>query len=125
MATVKPRIKLDKKEAKKGELVEVKALVEKPAKGTAPSNLMIPGRYILQPEVMKILETQEKGAGGEIQLTDAMDRLMQSQTFTAYEYEGVTHDCGDKIGLLKANVALALKRPDLGDAARAAISGLF
>ena len=64
-------------------------------------------------------------AGGEIQLTDAMDRLMKSQTFTAYEYEGVTHDCGDKIGLLRANVALALKRADLGEAARAAVSALL
>ena len=103
----------------------MKGMVEKPAPGTAPSNLSISGRYILQPEIFDLLETQESGAGGEIQLTDAMDRLMKTQTFTAYEYEGVTHDCGDKIGLLKANVALALKRPDLGDAARAAISGLF
>lgn len=96
----------------------MKGMVEKPAQGTAPSNMSISGRYILQPEIFDLLETQERGAGGEIQLTDAMARLMQSQTFTAYEYEGVTHDCGDKIGLLRANVALALKRPDLGDAAR-------
>src|SRR5690606_21712603 len=89
----------------------------------APSTMSISGRYILQPEIFNLLETQERGAGGENQLTDAMARLMESQTFTAYEYEGVTHDCGDKIGLLRANVALALKRPDLGDAARAAIKG--
>jgi len=108
-----------------GDRIVMKGMVEKPAKGTAPSNLSISGRYILQPEIFDLLENQTSGAGGEIQLTDAMARLMTRQAFTAVEYEGVTHDCGDKIGLLKANVALALKRPDLGDAARAAISGLL
>ena len=68
---------------------------------------------------------QEKGAGNEIQLTDSMAKLLALQPFHAYVYEGVTHDCGDKIGLLRANVALALKRPDLGEAARAAISALL
>ena len=87
--------------------------------------MSISGRYILQPEIFDLLETQESGAGGEIQLTDAMDRLMKTQVFTAYEYEGVTHDCGDKIGLLRANLALALKRPDLKDAARAALESLL
>ena len=110
---------------RQGNRIEMKGMVEKPAPGTAPSNLSISGRYILQPEIFDLLATQERGAGNEIQLTDAMARLMQHQAFTAVEYAGVTHDCGDKIGLLKANVALALKRPDLGDAARAAISGLF
>ncbi len=108
-----------------GRRYAMKGMVEKPAAGTAPSNLSISGRYILQPEIFDLLENQTSGAGGEIQLTDAMARLMTRQAFTAVEYEGVTHDCGDKIGLLKANVALALKRPDLGDAARAAISGLL
>ena len=108
-----------------GRRFAMKGMIEKPKQGTAPSNMSISGRYILQPEIFDLLETQESGAGGEIQLTDAMDRLMQTQTFTAYEYEGVTHDCGDKIGLLRANVALALKRPDLGDAARQAIAGLL
>lgn len=108
-----------------GRRIAMKGMVEKPAKGTAPSNLSISGRYILQPEIFDLLATQEAGAGGEIQLTDAMARLMDQQDFTAYEYEGVTHDCGDKIGLLKANVALALKRPDLGEMARAAIEGLL
>lgn len=108
-----------------GRRFTMKGMVEKPAAGTAPSNLSIAGRYILQPEIFDVLADQEAGAGGEIQLTDAMARLMTQQLFTAIEYEGVTHDCGDKIGLLKANVALALKRPDLGDAARAAISGLL
>ncbi|WP_297799873.1 UTP--glucose-1-phosphate uridylyltransferase GalU [uncultured Brevundimonas sp.] len=108
-----------------GRSITMKGMVEKPAKGTAPSNLSISGRYILQPEIFDLLATQEAGAGGEIQLTDAMARLMGSQKFTAYEYEGVTHDCGDKIGLLRANVALALKRPDLGPAAREAIEALL
>ena len=111
--------------AQEGRRFAMKGMVEKPAPGTAPSNMSISGRYILQPEIFDILETQERGAGGEIQLTDAMDRLMKTQTFTAYEYEGVTHDCGDKIGLLRANVALALKRPDLGEATRAAITALL
>jgi UTP--glucose-1-phosphate uridylyltransferase len=104
-----------------GRLVTMKGMVEKPPQGTAPSNLSIAGRYVLQPEVFQALAAHEKGAGGEIQLTDAMVRLMKDQPFHAYEYEGVTHDCGDKIGLLRANVALALKRPDLGPAARAAV----
>ncbi|MFN4296152.1 MAG: UTP--glucose-1-phosphate uridylyltransferase GalU [Brevundimonas sp.] len=108
-----------------GNRIGMKGMVEKPAKGTAPSNLSISGRYILQPEIFHLLETQERGAGGEIQLTDAMARLMKDQAFTAVEYEGVTHDCGDKIGLLRANVALALKREDLGAAAREAISALL
>ena len=111
--------------AREGNRIAMKGMVEKPAPGTAPSNLSIAGRYILQPEIFDLLATQERGAGNEIQLTDAMDRLMHDQSFTAVEYEGVTHDCGDKIGLLRANVALALKRPDLGDAARAAITALL
>lgn len=108
-----------------GRQISMKGMVEKPAQGTAPSNLAISGRYILQPEIFDLLATQERGAGNEIQLTDAMARLMAEQSFTAVEYAGVTHDCGDKIGLLRANVALALKRPDLGEAARAAISALL
>ncbi len=108
-----------------GKLVEMTGMVEKPPQGTAPSNLAISGRYILQPEIFNLLATQEKGAGGEIQLTDAMATLMRSQDFHALEYAGITHDCGDKIGLLKANVALALKRPDLAEAARAAIEPLL
>ena len=111
--------------ARDGRLLEIAGMVEKPRPGTAPSNLSIAGRYILRPEIFQALSLHEKGAGGEIQLTDAMARLMQQQPFYAYEYEGVTHDCGDKIGLLRANVALALKRPDLGEAARAALRPLF
>ena len=108
-----------------GRRVSMKGMVEKPAQGTSPSNLSISGRYILQPEIFDLLATQQRGAGNEIQLTDAMARLMADQSFTAIEYEGVTHDCGDKIGLLCANVALALKRPDLGAAARVAIAALL
>ena len=109
----------------KGKLVGMTAMVEKPPAGTAPSNLAIAGRYILQPEIFAALGRHETGAGGEIQLTDAMARLMQTQDFHALEYEGETLDCGDKIGLLKANVTLALKRPDLGEAARRALAPLF
>ena len=112
-------------ESQSGRLNKMTGMVEKPAKGTAPSNLIVSGRYILQPEIFDLLATQERGAGGEIQLTDSMFRLMETQTFHALEYEGVTYDCGDKIGLLRANVALALKRADLGDAARAALSPFF
>jgi UTP--glucose-1-phosphate uridylyltransferase len=108
-----------------GRLNRMTGMVEKPAPGTEPSNLFISGRYILQPEIFDLLGSQQTGAGGEIQLTDAMARLMKSQDFHAYEYEGVTYDCGDKIGLLRANVAYALRRPDLSDAAREAVSALL
>jgi len=108
-----------------GRLNRMTGMVEKPPPGTEPSNLFISGRYILQPEIFEILETQERGAGGEIQLTDGMANLMKSQDFHALEYEGTTFDCGDKIGLLRANVAFALSRPDLADAARKAIGELL
>ncbi len=108
-----------------GRLNRMTGMVEKPAPGTEPSNLFISGRYILQPEIFKILETQERGAGGEIQLTDGMAHLMKVQDFHALEYDGATYDCGDKIGLLRANVAFALARPDLADEARQAIRELL
>jgi UTP--glucose-1-phosphate uridylyltransferase len=98
-----------------GKMFEVDGMVEKPAKGTAPSNLSITGRYILQPEIFKILETQERGAGGEIQLTDAMIGLARSQSFYGVEFEGERHDCGSKPGFLRANIAYGLKRPELRD----------
>jgi len=107
-----------------GNLVEVTALVEKPALGTAPSNLMIPGRYILQPEVMRVLETQGKGAGGEIQLTDAMAQMIGGQPFHAYKFGGRRFDCGDKAGYIQANIALALDRPEIGPAVRKFIDEL-
>jgi UTP--glucose-1-phosphate uridylyltransferase len=100
-------------------------MVEKPAPGTEPSNLFISGRYVLQPEIFQILESQDRGAGGEIQLTDGMFNLMKTQDFHALEYEGTTYDCGDKLGLLRANVAFALARPELADAARQAIRELL
>ncbi len=112
-------------EGQSGRLNRMIGMVEKPPLGTEPSNLFISGRYVLQPEIFDLLERQGKGAGGEIQLTDAMAELMKLQTFHALEYEGTTYDCGDKIGLLRANVAFALRRPDLADAARAAIMGLL
>ncbi|HEX7851707.1 MAG TPA: UTP--glucose-1-phosphate uridylyltransferase GalU [Sphingomonas sp.] len=107
-----------------GDLVEVTALVEKPKLGTAPSNLMIPGRYILQPEVMRVLETQGKGAGGEIQLTDAMAQMIGGQPFHAYKFGGRRFDCGDKAGYIQANIALALDRPEIGPAIRKFIDTL-
>ena len=101
-----------------GRLTEVTALVEKPAKGTSPSNLMIPGRYILQPEVMRILDAKETGAGGEIQLTDAMAQLIGRQPFHGFTFDGERHDCGGKEGFIQANLALALAREDIGPAVR-------
>jgi UTP--glucose-1-phosphate uridylyltransferase len=112
-------------ESASGRLNKMTGMVEKPPKGTEPSNLFISGRYILQPEIFAILADQERGAGNEIQLTDAMAKLMASQPFHALEYEGTTYDCGDKIGLLRANVAFALQRSDLGEAARQAVSDLL
>jgi UTP--glucose-1-phosphate uridylyltransferase len=97
-----------------GRLVEVKGLVEKPEPGTALSNLMIPGRYILQPDVMRVLEGQARGAGNEIQLTDAMAQMIGKQPFHAYNFEGRRFDCGDKAGFIQANIALALEREDIG-----------
>jgi UTP--glucose-1-phosphate uridylyltransferase len=108
-----------------GRLTEVTALVEKPKAGTAPSNLMIPGRYILQPEVMRILETQEKGAGGEIQLTDAMAQLIGNQPFHGFTFDGQRYDCGDKAGYVQANLAIALARGDIGPVVREFAKGLL
>ena len=115
-------VALDQRE---GRLNRMTAMVEKPKQGTAPSNLIISGRYILQPEIFPLLERQGKGAGGEIQLTDSMLELMKGQDFHALEYDGTTFDCGDKIGLLRANVAFALQRPEFADAARQAIGDLL
>ena len=96
-------------------------MVEKPKREDAPSNLIISGRYILQPEIFAEIEKQEPGAGGEIQITDAMIRLMARQSFRGLKYAGTTYDCGDKIGFLSANVAFALERPDLGPAFKEAL----
>jgi UTP--glucose-1-phosphate uridylyltransferase len=112
-------------EDRQGRLSRMTGMVEKPAAADAPSNLFISGRYVLQPEIFAALSERQTGAGGEIQLTDAMAKLMADQPFHALEYDGTTYDCGDKIGLLRANVAMALKRPDLADAARAAVTDLL
>ena len=104
--------------AANGRLTEIRGMVEKPAPGTAPSNLMLPGRYILQPEVMRALDAQEKGAGGEIQLTDAIARLVGRQPLHAYRFEGERYDCGSAAGFVIANLAMALQREDVGSAVR-------
>ncbi|WP_313196458.1 UTP--glucose-1-phosphate uridylyltransferase GalU [Shinella zoogloeoides] len=96
-----------------GDGFAITQMVEKPAKGTAPSNFFINGRYILQPEIFPILSTQERGAGNEIQLTDAMVKLADSQKFAAYHFRGETYDCGAKDGFILANIAFALARADI------------
>ena len=105
----------------KGGDLGITQMVEKPAKGTAPSNLAISGRYILKPEIFDILATQERGSGGEIQLTDAMITLAKSQDFYAHLFDGDIYDTGMKIGFLTANLALGLAHPELGAPLRAAI----
>jgi len=102
-----------------GDVTEVLGLVEKPRVADAPSNLIISGRYILQPEVMRTLESQEKGAGNEIQLTDAMARMIGSQPFHAVTFAGKRYDCGSKAGYVQANLAIALEREDMADEIRA------
>jgi UTP--glucose-1-phosphate uridylyltransferase len=102
-----------------GALTEVLGLVEKPSRAEAPSNLIISGRYILQPEVMRVLEGQKAGASGEIQLTDAMARMIASQPFHAVTFAGQRFDCGSKAGMVEATLALALQREDMADEVRA------
>ena len=99
-----------------GRLVEVTGLVEKPDPAVAPSSLSIIGRYVLLPEVLKHLARMERGAGNEVQLTDAMARMIGHSPFYGLRYEGQRFDCGDKVGFLEAQIAFALKRPDLGPA---------
>ncbi|MFC3175167.1 UTP--glucose-1-phosphate uridylyltransferase GalU [Novosphingobium bradum] len=108
-----------------GALTEVLGLVEKPKREEAPSNLIISGRYILQPEVMRTLESQEKGAGGEIQLTDAMARMIGTQPFHAVTFAGKRYDCGSKTGFVEATLALALERPDMASDVRAIMQRLL
>jgi UTP--glucose-1-phosphate uridylyltransferase len=107
-----------------GRLTEIRGLVEKPAPGTAPSNLMLPGRYILQPQVMRELDAQETGAGGEIQLTDAIAKLIGKQPLHAYRFEGERYDCGSAAGFVIANLAMALERADVGPQVREFIATL-
>jgi UTP--glucose-1-phosphate uridylyltransferase len=103
---------------------EITGMVEKPKKGTAPSNLFINGRYILQPEIFDILENQERGAGNEIQLTDGMLKLASEQKFYGFHYRGRTFDCGSPEGFVEANVAFALSRPDMRNKIADMIEGL-
>ena len=99
--------------ASKGEMFQIDSMVEKPKREAAPSNLSITGRYILQPEIFRILETQERGAGGEIQLTDAMKALAAKQPFYGFKFKGKSYDCGSKSGFLAANIAYAMDREEL------------
>ena len=108
-----------------GSVFPIDGMVEKPAPGTAPSNLTILGRYILQPEIFDVLSAKETGAGGEIQITDAMKKLLRTQPFHALKYEGRTFDCGSKLGFLLANVAYGLDRPDIAPALAAELKKLL
>jgi UTP--glucose-1-phosphate uridylyltransferase len=106
-------------------VARIRAMVEKPPKGTAPSNLAISGRYILQPSIFDLLAKQERGAGGEIQLTDSMLALATSQEFHAVRFDGKVYDTGSKLGFLAANVAFAMARPDIAPEFRAAIAEII
>ena len=110
---------------RKGRSRRITSMVEKPKPAEAPSNLIITGRYILQPEIFDLLEKQERGAGGEIQLTDSMLTLTESQKFYGEIFKGRIYDCGMKIGFLAANIAYALERPGLGEELRAELKGLL
>jgi UTP--glucose-1-phosphate uridylyltransferase len=110
--------------AVKGNATEVLGVVEKPATGTEPSNLCVIGRYILQPEIFQILDKQERGAGNEIQLTDAMARMIGATPFHAVKTDCARYDCGDKVGFLHANIAVGLSRPDIAPQLSAIIKAL-
>jgi UTP--glucose-1-phosphate uridylyltransferase len=110
---------------RKGKSFRITGMVEKPKPADAPSNLIITGRYILQPEIFDLLETQQKGAGGEIQLTDALLRLLEKQPSYGFQFDGRTFDCGSKLGFLSANVAYALARDDIAPAFRSELKKLL
>jgi UTP--glucose-1-phosphate uridylyltransferase len=110
---------------RKGKSFRITGMVEKPKPADAPSNLIITGRYILQPEIFDLLETQQKGAGGEIQLTDALLRLLEKQPGYGFQFDGRTFDCGSKLGFLSANVAYALARDDIAPAFRSELKKLL
>lgn len=110
---------------KAGPAFAIDGMVEKPKVEDAPSNLIISGRYILQPEIFDHIAKQDPGSGGEIQITDAMITLMAEQPFHGLEFDGTTYDCGDKIGFLMANVAYGLEREDLGSDFRKALTDLL
>jgi UTP--glucose-1-phosphate uridylyltransferase len=111
--------------SRKGSAFEITGMIEKPPRGKAPSNRIITGRYILQPEIFDLLAKQERGTGGEIQLTDAMLALAKKQPFYGVDFEGRTFDCGSKIGFLSANVAYALAREDLSTPFRIELKALL
>jgi UTP--glucose-1-phosphate uridylyltransferase len=113
------------KGARHGKMFAITSMVEKPPSDRAPSNLILTGRYILQPEILDALGTQERGAGGEIQLTDAMIQMARTQPFYGLEFEGRSFDCGSKIGFLTANVSYALARPDIAPGFRAEIGKIL
>jgi UTP--glucose-1-phosphate uridylyltransferase len=109
----------------KGKSFAITQMVEKPSREKAPSNLIITGRYILQPQIFEILANQEGGAGGEIQITDAMIRLAKQQPFYGLKFQGRSFDCGSKVGFLAANVAYALAREDIAPAFREEVKQLL
>ena len=109
----------------RGATFEITGMVEKPPQGTAPSNCIISGRYVLNPEIFDVLGRVEKGAGGEIQLTDGMKALARTQAFNGVRFDGKTYDCGSKLGFLTANVAFALADPAIADAFRRELDGML
>src|SRR5262249_16462465 len=110
---------------RKGSLFALTQMVEKPARAAAPSNLIITGRYILQPEIFNILAAEKRGAGGEIQLTDAMIELARTQPIYGLQFDARSFDCGSKVGFLAANIAYALERRDIAPAVRAELERLL
>jgi UTP--glucose-1-phosphate uridylyltransferase len=110
---------------RRGNMFSITSMVEKPAPDRAPSNLILTGRYILQPEILDTLTRQERGTGGEIQLTDAMIQLSGTQPFYGFQFDGRSFDCGSKIGFLAANVSYALARPDIAPGFRAEIKKIL
>lgn len=106
-------VELDRMHSHEGRLVKLSSMVEKPEIDKSPSQMAVLGRYVLTPEIFELLETQESGAGGEVQLTDAIKRLMDRQAVYAYDFEGVRYDVGDKFGFIKATIDFALDRDEL------------
>jgi UTP--glucose-1-phosphate uridylyltransferase len=111
--------------APRGRLFSITSMVEKPSRERAPSNLILTGRYILQPEILDLLAKQDRGTGGEIQLTDAMIELSKTQPFYGLKFEGRSFDCGSKVGFLAANVSYALARDDIAPDFRAEIKKIL
>src|SRR5436190_2159999 len=110
---------------RRGDLFALTQMVEKPSRETAPSNLIITGRYVLQPEIFDVLAAEKRGAGDEIQLTDAMIELAKTQPFYGFEFQGRSFDCGSKVGFLAANIAYALEREDIAPAVRSELERLL